>query len=159
MHTVFRLLYLLALSLSSLTAADLTVQIRDAKPIILTGRDLELLPHQTVKAAGHGGEVESWTGVPLYQVLQHAGFSFGDSLRGKALAQYVLVTAADGYRAVFALPELDPRSTNDPVLLCETVNGQPLPPDQGPYRLVLPQERRHFRWVRQVIKIQILQAP
>lgn len=151
------LLLFLALSLSS-HAADLIVKIGAEKPVTVTAADLELLPHQTVKAADHGGKEATWTGVPLYQVLQRAGFDFGDTLRGPALAQYVLVTAADGYQAVFALPELDPRSTDDPVLLCETMNDAPLSKETGPLRMVLPKERRHFRWVRQVVKIELKRA-
>lgn len=150
-----RLLFiLLAFSLQSL-AADLIVQIGTDKPLTVKMADLELLPHQTVKAADHGGKEATWTGVPLYQVLQHAGMSFGDSLRGPALAQYVVITATDGYKAVFALPELDPRSTDDPVLLCETMNDAPLPADLGPLRMVVPKEKRHFRWVRNVVRIEL----
>jgi len=148
------LLLLFIFSLQSL-AADLVVQIGAEKPLTVKMSDLELLPHQTVKAADHGGKEATWTGVPLYQVLQHAGFSFGDSLRGPALAQYVVVTATDGYKAVFALPELDPRSTDDSVLLCETMNDAPLPADVGPLRMVLPKEKRHFRWVRNVARIEV----
>lgn len=140
-------------------AAELLVNTGNAETMTLTEKDLELLPGQTVKAAGHGEEEASWKGVPLYQVLQHAGFSFGDSLRGKALARYVLVTAADGYRVVFALPELDPRCTNDPVILAMARNDAPLSSEQGPWRLVVPAERKHFRWVRQVTKIEIKEAP
>ncbi|MBL9179562.1 MAG: molybdopterin-dependent oxidoreductase [Verrucomicrobiaceae bacterium] len=148
------LLPLFVFSLQSL-AADLVVQIGAEKPLTIKMSDLELLPHQTVKAADHDGKEATWTGVPLYQVLQHAGFSFGDSLRGPALAQYVVVTANDGYKAVFALPELDPRSTDDPVLLCETMNDAPLAADLGPLRMVLPREKRHFRWVRKVARIEV----
>lgn len=140
-------------------AGDLVVKISNKESVSLSAKDLELLPHQTVKAAEHGGVEASWNGVPLYQVLQHAGFSFGDTLRGKVLAKYVLVTATDGYRVVFALPELDPRSTNDPVILAGERDGVALAPEQGPWRLVLPNERRHFRWVRQVVKIEIKEVP
>lgn len=148
------LLLLFVFSLQSL-AADLIVQIGAEKSLTIKMSDLELLPHQTFKAADHDGKEATWTGVPLYQVLQHVGFSFGDSLRGPALAQYVAVTATDGYKAVFALPELDPRSTDDPVLLCETMNDAPLPADIGPLRMVLPKEKRHFRWVRKVARIEV----
>lgn len=140
-------------------AGDLVVKNGDAAVVTLTFQDLELLPHQSVKATDHSGKEAAWNGVPLYQILQHAGFSFGDSLRGPALAQYVLVTAADGYRAVFALPELDPRSTNDPVILATECEGAPLSAEQGPFRVILPKEQRHFRWVRQVVKIEVLKAP
>lgn len=157
MRLLLPFLGLLCLQLS-LNAAELTVRVGEEKPLTLSLTDLELLPHQTVKAADHGGKEAEWTGVPLYQVLQHAGMSFGDTLRGPALAQYVLVTASDGYRAILALPELDPRCTDDPVLLCETMNGAPLPPESGPLRLVLPRERRHFRWVRQIVSIEVRKA-
>lgn len=139
--------------------AEVIVKIGEASPVTLTLQDLELLPHQTVTAKDHGGVEATWTGVPLYQVLQKAGLSLGDSLRGPALAQYVLVTAADGYRAVLALPELDPRCTDDPVLLVDAMNDAPLPAAMGPCRLVLPKERRHFRWVRQVVKIEVQKVP
>lgn len=154
MKPLLCLLGLLCLHLG-LSAADLTVRIGEETPRKFTSADLELLPHQTVKAADHGGKEAEWSGVPLYQILQHAGLSFGDSLRGPALAQYAIVTASDGYRVVLALPELDPRCTDDPVLLCETMNGSPLPTETGPLRLVLPKERRHFRWVRQVVSIEV----
>ncbi len=36
----------------------------------------------------------------------------GDSLRGKALATYLRVDGADGYRVVFALADLDPGYTD-----------------------------------------------
>lgn len=142
-----------------LAAAELTVKISpEAAAVKLSHEDLDLLPQQTVKATEHGGEEAAWTGVPLYQVLQQVGFQFGDSMRGKALAQYVLITASDGYRAVFALPELDPRCTNDPVILALARNNEPLSKEQGPWRLVLPAEKRHFRWVRQVVSVEVRRA-
>ena len=154
MHILFRLLGLLAFTFSA-SGQHLVVKLGNEKPVLLTMKDLELLPHQSVKARDHAGKEAEWSGVPLYQVLQKAGLNFGDSLRGPALAQYVLVTAADGYRIVLALPELDPRCTDDPVLLCESVDGGPISSEQGPLRLVLPKERRHFRWVRQVVRVEV----
>jgi DMSO/TMAO reductase YedYZ molybdopterin-dependent catalytic subunit len=138
--------------------ADLAVKVGD-KTIALSAHDLELLPHLTVKAADHGGQQAEWTGVPVYQILQQAGQDFGESMRGAALARYVLVTAADGYRAVYALPELDPHCTDDPVILATEMNGAPLSAEAGPLRMILPKERRQFRWVRQVVKIEVLAAP
>ena len=67
--------------------------------------------------------------------------------------------AADGYRAVFALPELDSAFTGGLVLLADRVDGRPLPAGVGPLRLVVPDERRHGRWVRQVIAVRVLRAP
>lgn len=148
-------LFFLACHIAAAPAAEVSIHLGDAAPLVLKAADLELMPRMTVKAADHGGEEAEWSGVPLFQVFKRAGMDFGDSLRGRALAQYVLVTAADGYRVVFALPELDPRCTDDPVLLCDQMNGAPLPKEKGPLRLVLPKERRHFRWVWNVVKIEL----
>ena len=43
---------------------------------------------------------------------------FGEAIRGDGLANYVLAGAADGYRVVFALPEMDPAFTDLTFLAC-----------------------------------------
>jgi hypothetical protein len=83
-------------------------------------------------------------------VLGAAGVELGKSLRGKRMADYLLVKAADGYEVVFALPELDPDFTDRQVLLCYAKDGAPLAADEGPLRMLVPGEKRQARWVRQV---------
>ena len=51
---------------------------------------------------------------------------------------YLLVEAADDYRVVFALPELDPAFTERVILLADRRDGQPLAAAEGPLRLVVP---------------------
>ncbi len=155
MRRLLPFLFLLVIHSSGAAAEDLVVQVNPGQPIKLTLSDLELLPHQTLQAKDHNGISAAWSGVPLYQVLQQAGVSFGDTLRGAALAQYVVISAPDGYRVVFALPELDPRNTDHPVLLCDSMNGAPLPADIGPLRIVTNTDKRHFRWVRHVTRIEL----
>ena len=70
--------------------------------------ELARLPHSSVKAKDHSGAESTFDGVALINILQLAGVKCGDGLRGKSLALYLVVEASDGYRAVFALPELDP---------------------------------------------------
>ena len=48
------------------------------------------------------------------------------------------------------MAELDPELTDRAILLADIKNGQPLPPDEGPFRIVVPGEKRPVRWVRQV---------
>ena len=49
-----------------------------------------------------------YDGVAVVEVLKAAGVKFGQEMRGKALANYLVVEAADGYRAVFALARTRP---------------------------------------------------
>ena len=77
-------------------------------------------------------------------------------MRGKRLAYCLLVGAADGYHAVIALPELDPAFTDKQVLLAFLKDGKPLDEKEGPYRIVIPEEKRMARWVRQVNTLKIV---
>ncbi|HST09994.1 MAG TPA: hypothetical protein VLL05_06440 [Terriglobales bacterium] len=64
--------------------------------------------------------------------------------------------ASDGYRVVIALPELDPAFDDKEVLLAFVRNGKALDDKEGPYRLVIPSEKRMARWVRQVTSLKIV---
>ena len=134
---------------------QLTIQTEDGKQTVLTRSDVESLPH--VKVTTHGSETSAtFEGVALRAVLENAGVEFGHSMRGKRLASCLLVEAADGYRAVIALPELDPDFTDKEVVLAYLQDGKPLDDKAGPYRIVIPEEKRMARWVRQVTKLKIV---
>lgn len=152
-----RLLLLLFFA-TQLTAQTLEVSGEVEKPLKLSVAELELLPHQTVDAVEHSGEKAQYTGVPIYQILKSAGVPMGEQLRGPALSLYIVVIASDGYQAVYALPELDPLANEGPVILADQKNGRPLDAAIGPLRIILPKEKRHARWVRQVIKIEVRRA-
>jgi len=124
----------------------------------LTSTDLARLPRRTVRAKDHDSRESTFDGVSLVEVLKAAGVKFGNDLRGPALATYLLVEAADGYRVVFALPELDPASTDRVILLADRRDGKPLDGKEGPLRIVVPDEKRHSRWVRQVISLKLRRA-
>jgi hypothetical protein len=68
---------------------------------------------------------------------------------------YLVVTAADNYRVLFALPELDASFANRKFFLCHTKNGNPLPNEEGPLRVLVPDEGRHARWVRHAIELTV----
>jgi hypothetical protein len=63
------------------------------------------------------GKTVTFGGVALVQLLQAAGVEFGEKLRGKNLALFLVVEAADGYKAVYALPELDPAFNDRTIIL------------------------------------------
>jgi DMSO/TMAO reductase YedYZ molybdopterin-dependent catalytic subunit len=121
--------------------------------------DLAHLPRTSVHAKDHDGRDVEFSGVALAEVLKVAGVPVGAELKGAALAKYVVVNAADGYRAVFALPELSPDFTAVVVLLADRRDGKPLSSSEGPLRLVVPGDKRQARWVRQVVSVAIRSAP
>ena len=136
----------------------LTVGGEVEKTLKLTASDLSKLPRHTVRAKGHDEKEHKYEGVMLGEVLAQAGVKFGKELRGKALGTYLLVEAADGYQAVYALPELDPAYTDKVILLADRQDDAPLPALAGPLQIVVPDEKRHGRWVRQVKSLTIRRA-
>ncbi len=130
------------------------------QPLNLTLQDLAAMPRTKVTASAHG-TTGTFEGVTLTEILQKAGATMGGQLRGKAMATYVLVTAKDGYRVIFALPELDPdfSDASQRIILADTVDGKPLPDPQGPLRIVVPQEKKPARWIRMVESIEVVKVP
>ena len=74
------------------------------------------------------------------------------------ITTYVLVTAADNYQTVFAVAELDPGFTDRVIFLADQRDGKPLSSTEGPLRIIVPGEKRHARWVRQVTTLTVLHA-
>lgn len=125
----------------------------DGKSTVFDPAALAKLPQVRVTAAIHDERPAVWAGVTLDELLRRAG-ALDKPLRGKDLTRFVRVTASDSYEAVFALAELDPSIGHKTVLLAGTRDGQPLAAD-GPWRLVVPDDKRAARWVRGVMTIEV----
>ena len=155
-------LFLISCSLIFLFVASAVLQCQqlivqtDAGKQILNRADLEALPHVKVTASEHGSPPVGFEGVTLKSVLENAGVTFGESMKGKRMTNCLLVEAADGYRAVIALPELDPAFTDKQTVLAFLRDGKPLTEKEGPYQIIIPDAKRMARWVRQVTTLKIV---
>lgn len=149
------LLAALILGTTLIHGQQLTVQTEAGKQIVLPRAEIEALPHVNITAGDPPG---IFAAVSLKAVLEKAGVGFGESLKGKRLASYLLVEAADGYRVVFALPEIDSAFSDKQIVLAFSRDGKPLDNKEGPYRIVIPDEKRKARWVRQVTTLKIVDA-
>jgi len=125
-------------------------------PTTVTMEDLKKMPRKTLRVENaHAKRTEVYEGVPLSALLQKAGVPQGDQIRGAAMTSYVLVEAADDYHVIFSLAELDSSFQDSEVLVADTMDGTPLPPDQGPFKLVAPHEKRPARWIKMVKSITV----
>ena len=134
--------------------AKITVTGVDGQSRELTAAELGKLPQHVVKAAEHGVPVQ-FEGVLLTDVLAQVARPTGDKFRATAAGYYVLIEAADGYKAVFAWAEQDPAFLEKSVYLVTHRDGKPLASKEGPFELIAPGEKRNGRWVRQVTAISI----
>ncbi|MGB8191019.1 MAG: molybdopterin-binding protein, partial [Chitinophagaceae bacterium] len=89
--------------------------------------DLNTMKRVTVSHKGHDSITNSYTGVSLIEILSLAGVTMGKQLRGKELAKYLLVSAADGYQVVFSLAEIDSSFNEKTIILADKKDGNPIP--------------------------------
>jgi DMSO/TMAO reductase YedYZ molybdopterin-dependent catalytic subunit len=124
-------------------------------PLTLTAADLAAMPRTTAVAKDKQGVPHTFSGVALSEIFKKAGVTTGKQLRGENLAKYLLVSCADGYKVVFSLAELDSAFTDRVVILADQIEGQPLPAGTGPFRIVVPGEKKPARNCFQVIAMAI----
>jgi hypothetical protein len=168
--TVMTLLCLLSIDRAqdkTADAAGASIQVGDfldlkgdlPNPRRIDGSELRQLPRsetRTINPHDPGKEIV-YSGSSLAEVLKSAGLRLDSGMTGvrEAVAMSVIVEGADRYRAVFALAELDPELTDRVILLADTKDGQPLPPREGPFRIIVPGEKSPGRWVRQIRTITV----
>lgn len=117
-----------------------------SQPFTLSAIDMDSMKRTEIRAKDHDEKEHSFSGVTLTDILLKAGAALGPQLRGKNMTKYLLVKSKDGYQTVFALAELDPGFTDRTILLADKEDGLPLPPDKGPYRIIVPGEKKHAHW-------------
>ena len=117
------------------------------------------MPHTTLTVTnGHTGGSETYSGVPLIDLLAKDGVPHGKDLHGKALAEYVVATGSDGYKAVLALAEVDPEFHPGTVIVADALGGKPLDEKTGPYKLVVSEDKRPARSVHSLVKLEVKAA-
>jgi hypothetical protein len=128
----FRLLpaFALLVSVAACQSPSLIADGADGKTLKVTMADLSKLPQHTINATEHKTPA-TFEGVLLSDLLAKVDVPSGEKLRGKLMAMYVIVEAADGYRAVFALPELDTGFTDRKVYLVTKRDGKALSEKEG----------------------------
>jgi DMSO/TMAO reductase YedYZ molybdopterin-dependent catalytic subunit len=134
----------------------LTVTGDVAAPLTLKAEDLAAMPREKVSVSEEDGTKVEYEGVPLREILKKAGAPLGGQLRGKALASYVLAKAQDGYEVVFAIAEFDPAFANEQILVADKRDGKPLFEYQGPFRIVIPNDKAGARSVRMLTTLQVV---
>jgi len=139
-------------------AAALVVKGAVKQEIRLTLAELKAMPHAKLSAKGHDGAMHEYMGVPLKSLLATAGVPMAADLRGQSMSLYIVAEAADNYRAVFSLAELDEDFAAEVVIVADTADGKELSPDQGPLRLVVPGDKRQGRWVRMLRSVTVAKA-
>jgi hypothetical protein len=126
---------------------------------LLSGAELKSMPHIALTFHNpHTNADEAYSGVRLSEILTKFGAPVGKELHGEALAIYVVAHGSDGYEAVLSLAEVDPTFHPGEVLVADSMNGKPLDEHNGPLKLVVAEDKRPARAVRNLVTIQLESA-
>lgn len=155
---VFTCFYVIIGHISKAQTASVKISGDVTTPITVNDDDLHKFAQTTVTRKDHDGHDHTYTGVILAEILKKAGATLGPDLKGKNLTKYILITASDNYQVVFALAELDKAFTDRTIILTNQVDGKPLPSGEGPFRIIVQDEKKPARCIREVTSIQVLSA-
>jgi hypothetical protein len=145
---------------STAATDSLVVSAAPDKHVTFTSGDLAKMPRTMISATEHNKE-HKYEGVLLRDLLVKVGAPLGTQLKGVNMAAYVYFTAKDGYHSVLALAEIEPAFQQNDILVADTENGKPLAAEQGPFRLIVPEDHKPARWIRmlQRIDVRIAEVP
>lgn len=122
--------------------------------------DWKNLPRTTIRAKEKDGKEVAFEGVLLRDVLKQAGVKLGDKpTHRERLLLYVVAEATDGYKILFSLQEIDPDVSDKVILIADRADDKPLAAKDGPLRIVVPDEKLHVRWIRQLTMLKVCRAP
>ena len=145
-------------SAPSSPSTHLTIKTYDGKTLTVSPEELAALPHKSVSVFNaHSKANETYSGVPLADLLGKVGVPLGESVRGKLFVTGVVASGTDGYGVLYSLAEVDPSIHTGDVIVADTLDGKKLDKD-GAFKMVSSEERRPARWVRNLTSISVVKV-
>jgi hypothetical protein len=125
----------------------------------LTAAQIAALPHAHV-TIDHDGKTLDYSGPLVSDLLRDVDAPMGVRLHGSGVNDVVMVTAADRFRVVLSLAEVDPSfHKGAKVILADQVNGKPLTGKAAPFRLMIEGDTRPARSEYAVVSIALKHLP
>jgi len=121
------------------------------QPFTLNDVEFNAFKKTSVHRKDKDGNNHIYSGAVLSDILLKAGATLGKDLKGGNLNKCLLVEAIDGYQVVFALAELDQAFTDRIIILANEMDGKPLPVADGQFRIIVQDEKKPARCIKQVV--------
>jgi hypothetical protein len=118
----------------------------------------EVITQETPRHRGAVAGPRRYSGALLWDVLTNARPVVDPAIHEDILRRVVAVRGTDGYAAVIAAGELDPRFMAGKALIATACDGRPLPEPDGLFRLVVPYDRAVGRALKCVQSIEVMQG-
>lgn len=141
---------------------EFTLSGQVADPETFSPVTLAALDQSTTETAtfvsGAGSVTDTYTGVPLWTLLQDQGLLTDPAIKNDVLRFGVVATGSDGYRALVSLGEINPAFGNQPDLVAYADTEGQLGPggSAGAVRLVLPGDHAGGRYVSNLVDLRVV---
>jgi hypothetical protein len=139
-------------------AAALRISGLGVQPLSLSEADLATLPRSTLTVSDRDDQKNTYEGVSVQSILTKAGMAFGQSMRGPRLRDFILAESPEKYGVVFAIAEISDEFSDRKIIVADKVNGAPIAGRDGPLRVIVSDEKKHARWVRNVNSLTVRTA-
>ncbi len=151
------------------TAHDVMSHKADVKPstqLVVTGlggqfktlslSEFKALPHVAVTVHnGHSDRNESYSGVPVKELLAMVAPATGSAPKISQNMQVVIAGATDGFRVAIALCDIDPDCRNGQAIVADSESSSPLQAD-GAFKLILTEDKKPSRWARNLNSLTVM---
>lgn len=124
-------------------------------PLKIFADDLLKMKRTDAVLTDRDSSKHTYSGVAIIDLLNKAGVTTGKELRGENLSKYLLVKCADNYTVLFSLAEIDTSFTDKLIILADKIDGDNLDANKGPFRLIVPGERKPARSAYQVVEFRV----
>jgi hypothetical protein len=137
------------------TSLTLTV---NGKTTAFSVADIKAMAQKTMKLHNeHTKADESYSGVPLGDLLAKAGFVADKTTQRQMLRSYLKIEGTDKYWVVYSLTEVEASEHEGDVIVATSVDGKSLGAD-GDLKLVSSEDKKPQRWVRNLTAITLVSA-
>lgn len=130
----------------------------DGKATTFSVAELKAMPQKTVKVHNaHTNADETYSGVPLGDLLAKAGFVANKTTQRQMLRSYLQVEGTDKYWVVYSLTEVEGTEHDGDVIVATSMGDKGLGAD-GELKLVSTGDKKPQRWVRNLTAITMKSA-
>ncbi|WP_213806772.1 hypothetical protein [Granulicella sp. dw_53] len=138
-------------------STSLTVTV-DGKATTLSAVELQAMPQKTIAVHNeHTKTDESYSGVPLGDLLAKYDFPVDKTTHTKMLRSYLVATGTDKYWVLYSATEIESSEHNGDVIVAIAKDGKPLGED-GLFKLVASEDKKPQRWVRNLTALTLKTA-
>jgi hypothetical protein len=138
-------------------SSSLTLTV-DGKATTLSVAELQAMPQKTVNVHNeHTKAYESYTGVPLGDLLAKYGFPVSQATHRKMLRSYLVAEGTDKYWVLYSVTEIESSEHDANVIVATSIGGKPLGED-GQLKLIASGDKKPQRWVRNLTSITVKSA-